>query len=200
MQGGEDSSDDWADTADILHEVLGLPSDQDDSKDWDERMRELGVIEVRLRKAEAVEAVEGIRRSAKRMGASSTDREKNVRGYDANTRAKTQGEELQRKHDLHITHYDSARTSLLHLRRLLDDLSVPELPVITNDDTRRKPPEWRRQIGDSRQQDGRIWGGGVCQSDAIPYVGRGNPETLTNPAVTSNVRRQTGPSCYTLSM
>lgn len=191
IPGSDYCNVDLSSADEITHEELGLPSEYEESSEWNRNLCQMATIEVDLRKAEAREAIANTRSAVKKIGATVMDRDKNVKGYAGNTRAKLQLEDLQRRRDLHLSHYSAARTSLMRLRELLEDTSIPELPSLMVEDTARKQPEWRRQIGDSRRQDGRIWGGGLAPSTGLTYRRARENDGEANPAITSSTKRNT---------
>jgi hypothetical protein len=121
-------------------------------------MTELAECERELREAEVHEYLNQVRSSVKVIGALSSHKKVHARGQAQNTRAQSSIKEEEKKRDLAVVHYNSSREALLRLVPSVDCQTMQErLPVLSVRDTYRKPPEKRRDVGDSRQSDGRAW-------------------------------------------
>lgn len=113
--------------------------------------------EIRLRHAEAHEAVEAIKTMVRSLGAIEHARMVHARGLELNTRAGREKEKRRARLVFSIDTYNRARSALLALGAL-EDTSVDQFyPPLTIADTFRKDPSSRREVGDSRISDGALW-------------------------------------------
>jgi hypothetical protein len=139
-------------------ETLWLPSDWSEEERLAFGMAELAECERLLREAEVHEYLNAVRGSVKVMGALSNHKKVHARGQGQNTWALSSIKEEEKKRDLAMRHYNSIREALLRLVPSEERPAAQErMPVLSVQDTYRKPPQMRREVGDSRRSDGRTW-------------------------------------------
>lgn len=196
---GNDLGDDW--TEDLtsgseaysaeeysLHTTLGLPSDLDVHTRESVCSEALVKAEIALRRAEASEAIEDVRSCVRALATLGHDRAVHVRGQSMNTRANRFREVLEEKKVYHMEIYNQARNALLSLRIINDEATRRFYPVLTNEDTYRRDPSHRREPGDSKRNDGRLWH--PLEPPQAPTVDA-STRLAALPASTSGTRRST---------
>jgi hypothetical protein len=158
-QEGE-SDREWVDhgSADacLEDELLGLPSDLRADQRNSPAMSDMVSTECAFRIGEVNDLLKEIRKTVKHLGILEHDKVVHTRGQDQNTRANNQIRDHIRERDLLIAHYNASRQALISLGEG-DDAIAQSYPVLTVKDTFRKWPEARRQIGDSRRLDAKLW-------------------------------------------
>lgn len=175
--------------------TLGLPSDLIMSTDLidDHGIRRLIGIESSLRLAEAQEALGGVRRMVKMISATWDNKAVNSRGGTQNRRSQSNIDDLTDKRDRHMETYNTARKVLILLSEVGDCAKIPKLPLLSEADTKRRAPQGRRQPGDSRHEDGPLWGGSIGSGSASVAVRAANPRlrpaSTEYPVLTSQSRR-----------
>jgi hypothetical protein len=137
-------------------ELLGLPSDLHADQREEAAMMELVVAERSFRIGEVNDVLKELRKTVKHLGILEHDKLVHTRGQDQNTRANNQIRDHARERDLLIAHYNAARQALINLGQSNDPVALA-YPELTVRDTYRKWPEARRQIGDSRRLDAKLW-------------------------------------------
>lgn len=111
---------------------------------------ELLLKELPLRQAEAREALTGVRKAVKMIGARAHEKSVHSYGQELNTRANSDLRTFQRRRDVFIDIYNKARDRI----RALDPDTGILFPYLSLKDTYRPAPESRRPTGTSRRIDG----------------------------------------------
>jgi hypothetical protein len=142
----------------IESERLWLPSDWTEDERITLGLSGLADCERELREAEVHEYLNAARSSVKVISAMSNQKKIHARGQAQNTRALSSIKEEEKRRDQAVIDYNSAREALLRLLPLEERRAGEErLPVLSVQDTYRKPPQGRREVGDSRRRDGSAW-------------------------------------------
>ncbi|RDB28165.1 hypothetical protein Hypma_001335 [Hypsizygus marmoreus] len=156
-----------ADSEDPEKEILFLPSDFSESERADLDLSVCAQHEHQLREGEAFDALRHLQTIVKTLDALSTAKRKDARGQDQNTRALTRIKEVEGQRDLAMRDYAAARTALLALGEPEAD---NRFPTLTLQDTYRKSTRDKREVGDSRRMDGKLWVNTGVTGGAQPVV------------------------------
>jgi hypothetical protein len=146
-------------TTHLEDEVLGMPSDLAGDVEFPQAYIPVANLEMRLREAEVMEALNGVRKMVKIIGATWHEKNIHARGFQQNTRTNTHLDDLMRRRDLFMETYNCARGAIQKLKQLGVEGPLSDLPPLTLKDTVRKPPQVRRMVGQSRYIDGALWSG-----------------------------------------
>lgn len=183
---------------DLASTTLGLPSDLTE----EERIlacsnSELLVeIEASLRRAEAHEALDLVRNAARSLDMLGKERLVHTRGQGPNTRSRREVDARIDRKRIGISMYTRARDCLLSLGALTNDSMLSYYPPLTLDDTKRRNPAARREVGDSRAYDGRAWH--PLQPPPLPTLRPGSATRADLQPSTSGTRRNTGSEILSL--
>lgn len=137
--------------------TLGLPSELDSLTRSTACPVTLVQAEIRLRHAEAHEALDSVRNEVRSLGSIDHHRLIHSRGQDSGTRASRAKGVHRARFYFHMDTYNRARECLAALGVLTDPSMISFYPVLTVADTFRRDPEGRREVGDSRVYDGQLW-------------------------------------------
>lgn len=148
--------EEWAQNISV--HALGLPSDLS----IDDRNRICGTsslvdVEVALRHAEAFEALESVRASIRSLDALNRESLVQLRHQSQQTRSARLVQSKILRKDTGISTYNRARDCLEALGVLSNESLRNYYPRLTLADTTRRNPVHRREVGDSRLNDGRAW-------------------------------------------
>ncbi|KAJ2913528.1 hypothetical protein MD484_g6884, partial [Candolleomyces efflorescens] len=149
---------------DIVDEKLFLPSDLSASQRSRYEMTELTQIELKLREGALFDHVQAVQEIAKVLSID-LQVKRVARGVKANTRSMNILQGVQRSRDAAIKNYNRNRNALIAL-----GTPTEKFPPMTEADTRRKPTNTKRQVGDSRRGDGITW--------ALTGASRGAPDIV----------------------
>lgn len=141
-------------------EILHLPSHFSDQDRKEFGLEELAREELALRRAQVVDCVLQLRRTAKKLSAAQGQKKKDTRGQNKSGRAHALRSNFEFHQDCLLRIYNTGRRSLISLSA--EKLAVEEsFPRLTAHDLFRKPTTESRQLGDSRRPDGMLWGLGA---------------------------------------
>lgn len=176
---------------------LGLPSDLS----LDERGLLCSSVlidaEISLRHAEAFEALESIRASVRSLDALNRESVVQLRQQSQQTRSARLVRSKVLRKEVGISTYNRARDCLEALGVLSTESLRGYYPRLTVADTIRRNPVYRREIGDSRVNDGRVWHPLVPPS--LPRLHSGQSTALQLKSSSSGSRRNIG-KCFHLSL
>jgi hypothetical protein len=136
--------------------ILHLPSDFNATQRLELKLEPLAREEKLLREGELVDALAEVRETAQHLSCARARKQKHARGQRQNTRALGQLLAAEQDRNAAIEDYNASR---LRLGNLVDE--DPRFPPLTIKDTFRKSTELKRQIGDSKRGEGKIWSVGT---------------------------------------
>lgn len=132
-----------------------LPSYFSRSERAEMSLSELAEEELALRRVQIVECIMQLRRSAKKLSYSRAQKKKHLPGQGTGTRATVIRNAIEFNQECLLLIYGVARHALIHLS---EDNQVGEaFPPLTAADLYRKSTSHKRQLGDSRRSDGKLW-------------------------------------------
>ena len=161
--------------------ILHLPSDFTATERLELKLEPLAHEEKLLREGELVDALAEVRDTAQHLTCARTRKQKHARHQRQNTRTLSQVLEAENERNAAIEDYNAARVQLL---RLVDE--DPRFPPLTIKDTFRKSTELKRQVGDSRRGEGKIWSVGTsarARANATASVDVDKEAPVEEPAV-----------------
>lgn len=143
--------------AEIEEDRLHLPS----CFSADERqlmsLLDLAEEEKELRKAQVIECILQLRRSAKRLSAVRGLKKKDDRGQRAAGRVTSQRHSIEFSQECLLAIYSVGRLALISLDNEQSSFEK-QFPTLTADDLFRKSTVQKRQMGDSHRAEGALWG------------------------------------------
>lgn len=146
----------------IENEVLYFPSHFSITERIDLCLLDLEKEELELRQAQVVECIMQLRCSAKKLSSARAQKKKDGRGQFEGGRSTTIRQSLEFNQECLLLIYNMGRQALVSLS---DDSHIGEaFPHLSSDDLYRKPTTDKRQQGDSRRSDGKLWGVGARAS------------------------------------
>ncbi|KAF7369577.1 CxC2 domain-containing protein [Mycena venus] len=153
----------------VENEKLFIPSDLTAAERRELGLTSLGVEEARWREGQAFDALRGVRTVVKAIRVLRDHKEKNERQQKQNSRAGDHISDAVRRRDFRMATYDAARQAMISLE-LLSEGPDSAFPPLSFDDTFMKSVVKKRQLGDSRFTDGRLFtvGSGATQSSIQP--------------------------------
>lgn len=177
----------------IEKEQLFLPSDFDLAKRQSLNLVSLGVNEARLREGQAFDALLKIRSHVKAIRTMLHRKAKDVRGVTAHTRSMACIKDAESRRDAQIAIYESARQALIRLD-VMDDSCDSQFPKLEEKDLERNSTEARRQVGDSKRYDGKMWSvhGRKGVSNGLLSLGSHVPNDAENQSDWETVEEHTG--------
>lgn len=155
---------------------LLLPSDLSVAERNQLQLHELSRAECNFRVGGAHDALADLRKCVKSAGVLLSRKQKNCRGQDQNTQAKSMIDNTYVFRDSHIATYNAHRKALESLgyssTTSPDAGPLYQFPELSINDTYRKPTEKRRTPGDSHGVDGRLWRLGAQASTSRAAVAK----------------------------
>lgn len=145
-------------------ESLYFPSDLSASELEAYQLVSLAEVEMTLRQGRIYDAIRSIQLARKTCDALSSDKNKNARGQVQKTRATARIETPERLIAAEITNYNASQAALAKLGGEI-------LPMMTVQDTYWKPTHTRREVGDSRLNNGRIYNTGITAGAQVKPIG-----------------------------
>lgn len=177
-------------SAAIEDEEVYLPSFFSPSERAEMSLLELEKEELELRRAQIVECIMQLRRSAKKLSSARAQKKKDGRGQYEGSRSATQRHILEFNQECLLLIYNTGRKAFISLS---DDEHIGEaFPALSTEDLFRKSTTEKRQLGDSRRSDGRLWGVGaratLDSATSVPPSDHlsASPSTPTAPAQTQH--------------
>lgn len=140
----------------VEEEKLFLPSDFVLGERQSLRLTTLAINETRLREGQAFDALLKICGHVKCINSMWHRKAKDVRGVSAHTRSLECIRDAESRRDAQVMLYEAARQALIRLD-VMDDSKDAQFPKLEQDDMARHSTEARRQTGDSKRHDGRLW-------------------------------------------
>lgn len=120
-------------------------------------LNDLAEEEIELRKAQVVECILQLRRSAKRLSAIRGLKKKDDRGQKEGGRATSQRHSIEFTQECLLAIYSIGRHALVALDAGRTSFEK-QFPILTSDDLSRKATTHKRQMGDSHRAEGALWG------------------------------------------
>lgn len=154
----------------VEYEALHLPS----SFSVEDRklmlLEELGAEEFQLREGQVIECILQLRRLEKRLSALRDVKRKDRPGQATGTRSTNLRNSLEANQHTLLHIYNSGRQALSSLAtnpssQVGVEAKYPPLSML---DLFRKPTSHKRQLGDSKRLDGRVWVAGASNREEVP--------------------------------
>lgn len=153
-----DSGLDLTNSDEPEREKLYLPSDLTRAQLDEHNLTALSIVELTLRQGRMYDAIRAIQFARKAVDALNRDKNRNAWSQSQKIQASTKAEVPERIINSEIANYSACRAALITLG---GSSYVEALPVLTVQDAYRKSTHLRRQPGDSKVNNGRIYNTGV---------------------------------------
>lgn len=153
--------------SEIHNETLCLPSDFTKAQRDEFQISHLEDVEIQLREGEAQDALRDLRTTVRNINTLTFQKQVEVRGQDANTRANGAIDRFKVKRRLLVMKYNSARSTMIALgcTNTGDD---DDFPPLSEADATMKHSENPYQLGDGKRLGGPLFTAGVGKRVVLP--------------------------------
>lgn len=166
----------------IESETLFLPSHFSSELRKEMNLEALGAEEFQLREAEIFECIMQLRQYSMHLSYMNNQKKKDTQAQRNSSRSSTRRKTVEKNQDCLLKIYNTARAALLNFS-VDTEAVLHQFPALSVDDLERKSTADKRQQGDSRRSEGKLWTTGVPKSHLPSYLTQSTsmPQTTDSP-------------------